>query len=133
VIAFCEASAAQNAPGGAVTEHFFGRRKRRGSSRGEPERLESPEDIELAEQRESLFDRRSRRKAREEDAKLSLVERKVGLVVRAAMPLIALFVAGSYSITATAAAAAGALGGAGGWGVWAAWRRHTGRRDDGPI
>jgi len=110
-----------------VTEHFFGRRKRRGSNRGEPEKLESPEDIVLAGQRESLFDRRSRRKAREEDAKFSLVERKVGLAVRAAVPLVAMIVAGSYSITA--AVAAGALGGVGGWGVWATWKRHTGRRE----
>ncbi len=81
----------------------------------------------LASERESLFDRRSRRKAREEDDKFSLVERKVELAVRAALPFVAMFVVGSYSITA--AAAAGALGGVGGWSVWVAWRRHTGRRD----
>lgn len=83
----------------------------------------------LAAQREVLFDRRSRRKAREEDAKFSLVERKVGLAVRVAMPLVAMIVVGSSSIAV--AAAVGALGG--GWNVWAAWRRRTAGRGDGSI
>jgi hypothetical protein len=109
-----------------VTEYFFARRERRGSNRDEPEELESPEDIVLAVQREGLFDLRSRRKAREEDDKFSLVERKVGLAFRAVAPLVAMIVAGSYSVVAAAAA----LGGVGGWGVWVAWKRYTGRRDD---
>jgi hypothetical protein len=109
-----------------VTEYFLGRRKGRGSNRDRPEKLESPEDIGLAVQREGFFDRRSRRKAREEDDKFSLVERKVGLAVRTVTPFIAMIAAGSYSI----AAAAVALGGVGGWGAWAAWKRRTGRRND---
>jgi hypothetical protein len=109
-----------------VTEYFLGRRKRRGSNRDKPEKLESPEDIGLAVQREGFFDRRSRRKAREEEEKFSLVERKVGLAVRTVTPFIAMVVAGSYSI----AAAAVALCGFGGWGVWAAWKRRTGQQDD---
>jgi hypothetical protein len=108
-----------------VTEYFLGRRKRRGSNRDKPEKLESPEDIGLAVQREGVFDRRSRRKAREEDDKFSLVERKVGLAVRTVMPFVAMIIAGSSSI----AAAVVALGSVGGWGVWAAWKRRTGRRD----
>ncbi len=110
-----------------MTEYFLGRRKRRGSNRDKPEKLESSEDIGLAVQREGFFDRRSRRRAREADDKLSLVERKVGLAVRTVMPFVAMVVASSYSI----AAAAVALGGVGGWGAWAAWRRRTGRGDDG--
>ena len=46
-----------------MAEHFFGRRRGRGREQGEPEKLESPEDIRLAEERESLFDKRSRRNA----------------------------------------------------------------------
>ena len=109
-----------------MTEYFLGRRKRRGSNRDEPEKLESPEDIRLAVQREGVFDRRSRRKAREEDDKFSLFERKVGLAVKTFTPFVAMIVAGSYSMVAGAVA----LGGVGGCGVWAAWKRGTAPRDD---
>jgi hypothetical protein len=109
-----------------VTEYFLDRRKRRGSNRDKPEELESPEEIGLAVQREGVFDQRSRRKAREQDDHFSLVERKVGLVVRTAMSFAAMIVAGSSSI----AAAVVALGGGGGWGAWAAWKRRRGGRDD---
>lgn len=64
-----------------MTDHLLGRRKRRGSRPGQTERLESAEDIALAEQRESLFDRRSRRKTREDEAKFRLIERRVWLAV----------------------------------------------------
>ena len=81
VIAFREASAAQDAPGVAVTEYFFGRQTRRGNRPDRPEKLESPEDIVLAEWREGLFDQRSRRKTREDNARFGLVERGVWLAV----------------------------------------------------
>jgi len=43
--------------------------------------LETVEDIDLAQLRESLFDRRSRRTARELDARFGRLERGVELVI----------------------------------------------------
>jgi hypothetical protein len=99
-----------------VTEHFFGRRKGRGSEQGEPEKLESPDDIRLAEERESLFDKRSRRNAREDDADLSLVERKVWLMIAVIAVLFSMAVAIRYPI-ATPVAAGGVFG-----ALRAAWK-----------
>lgn len=101
--------------------HFFGRREGRGSEQGEPERLESPEDIRLAGERESLFDRRGRRKAREDNADFSLVERKVWLMIGVIAVLFSMAVAVRYPI-ATPVAAGGALG-----ALRAAWKKRAGQ------
>jgi putative FmdB family regulatory protein len=108
-----------------VTEHFFGRRKGRGSEQGEPEKLESSEDIRLAKEREGLFDTRSRRKAREDNDELSLVERKVWLTIGAIAALFAMAVALLYPI-ATPIAAGGVLA-----ALRAAWKRRVDQEADG--
>jgi len=102
-----------------VTGHFYGRREGRGSEQGEPEKLESPEDIRLAEERESLFDKRGRRNAREDNADFSLVERKVWLVVAVIAVLFSMAVAIRYPI-ATPVAAGGVFG-----ALRAAWKRRV--------
>lgn len=102
-----------------MAEHFFGRRRGRGREQGEPEKLESPEDIRLAEERESLFDKRSRRNAREDNADFSLVERKVWLMMAVIAVLFSMAVAIRYPI-ATPVAAGGVFG-----ALRAVWKRRV--------
>lgn len=71
-----------------------------------------------------MFDRRSRREAREDEAKFSLLERRAWLLVGVIAATLALV---RYPFVATIAAGGIGVGG----GAWAAWRRRTGQRGDG--
>jgi Flp pilus assembly protein TadB len=110
-----------------VTEYLLGRQKWRGRNQDKPDRLETPEEIELAGQRESLFDRRSRRKSREDDAELSLAERKVRLVVGVAGMVFAMFLAIHHPLTMAAVAGGIGVGG----GARAVWKEHVSQRGSG--
>lgn len=93
--------------------------------RGEPDKLETKRDIDLAMHRERLFDHRSKRRTREERERFTLLERKVGLAVAVVGALVAMFVFVSYPLAVTLLAGGLGLGG----GVRAVWRRLVDRRD----
>jgi hypothetical protein len=80
--------------------------------RVKPEKLESYEDIVLAGQRESLFDRRSRRKAREDEAKFRLFEGRIRLLIGTSATIFTMIVAVRHPSVATGAI--GCIGIAGG-------------------